>query len=61
MAPTRLLSWIDPEKIDWVFLSCNPAIFEEIKPPPFKEELIQAVFDPKRVWRMGGPDWLEAV
>ena len=37
------------------------SIFEEIKPPPFKEELIQKVFEPRRVMRMGGPDWLEVV
>ena len=102
MAPKRLLHWVDPEKIDWGWLLCNPAaililhekmnwqflsrnpaaihlleanlekidwkslslnpaIFEEIKPPPFKEELIQKVFEPRRVWRMGGFDWLEVV
>jgi hypothetical protein len=52
---------VKPDKINWKWLSLNPAIFEEIKPPVFKEELIQTVFEPKRVWRMGGPEWLECV
>jgi hypothetical protein len=50
------------DKIDYIYLSRNPAIFYEerqIRPPPFKKELISTVFHPNRVMKMGGPEWLE--
>jgi hypothetical protein len=46
-------------KLDWI--ARNPSIFEEIPEPPFKQELIEKVFHPKRVIRFGGPEWLECV
>ena len=52
------------DNIDYVFLSRNLAIFYEerqIKPPPFKKELIATVFHPDRVRKMGGPEWLECI
>ena len=50
------------DKIDWWNLSRNPFIFEEITPPPFKQELIETVFHPDRVFgKMGGVEWLECM
>ena len=52
----------NPDKIDWWNLSRNPFIFEEITPPPFKQELIETVFHPDRVFgKMGGVEWLECM
>ena len=51
------------DKIDYVSLSRNPAIFykEHKMPPQFKKELIETVFHPDRHKKMGGPEWLECV
>jgi len=50
------------DKIDWLGLSRNPSIFEDITPPPFKQELIETVFHPDRVFgKMGGVEWLECM
>ena len=51
------------DKIDYVSLSRNPAIFykEHKMPPQFKRELIETVFHPDRVEKMGGTEWLECV
>jgi hypothetical protein len=51
------------DKIDYIFLSQNPAIFyeERHQPPPFEKELIATVFHPDRVKKMGGMEWLECV
>lgn len=49
------------DKISWSHLSCNPAIFEP-EVPVFKQELIETVFHPSRVFeKMGGPEWLECM
>jgi hypothetical protein len=49
------------DKISWSHLSCNPAIFEP-EVPVFKQELIETVFHPLRVFeKMGGPEWLECM
>ena len=49
------------DKISWTHLGCNPAIFEP-EVPVFKQELIETVFHPSRVFeKMGGVEWLECV
>lgn len=49
------------DKISWMHLSCNPAIFEP-EVPVFKQELIENVFNPSRVFeKMGGIEWLECM
>ena len=55
----RLLE-ANQHRVDWC-CSQNPSIFEEIKPPIYKQELIEKVFEPRRVMRMGGPEWLDVV
>jgi hypothetical protein len=51
------------DKIDYVGLSRNPAIFykEHKMPPQIKRELISTVFHPDRIKRMGGTEWLECM
>ncbi len=36
MLPMKLLDWIDPKKIDWIYLSANPNAIEMIKKNPKK-------------------------
>ena len=47
----KIMHWIDVDKINWYSLSRNPSIFEPIVAPIYKEELISAVFHPKRFAR----------
>ena len=53
--PYKFRDWISLDKIDWYWLSQNPSIFKvdytalNKRIDPFKEELMQKCFHPKRL------------
>ena len=53
--------WDDPDMHVGASMARAVTLARTLFTPLFKEELIQRVFEPRRVERMGGTEWLEVV